>query len=87
MGLEINKIPSNDTISWQNPTNVLQLKSEKGKEGRPRPKRSGRRKREGKKPQVTASKLINVYIKIYVRQLKDSNTKVSSQLNAGLEKA
>lgn len=46
MGLEINKIPSNDTIALQKPTNVyvFQLKSEKGKEGRQRQKRSGRRK-------------------------------------------
>lgn len=58
------------------PMFVLQLKSAKGDEGRKR-----------KKIEVTASKLIHGYIKIYLRHLKDSNTKLSSELNAGLEKA
>lgn len=40
-----------------------------------------------KKTEVTASKLIHGYIKIYVRHLKDSNINLSSELNAGLGKA
>lgn len=36
--------------------------------------------------ELPASKLTRGFIKIYLRHLKDSNTKISSELNASLEK-
>lgn len=42
--------------------------------------------RKSKKIEVTSSKIIHAYINIYVRHLKDSNTKLPPELNAGLEK-
>lgn len=43
--------------------------------------------RKRKKIEVTASILIHGYINIYVRHLKDSNTKFPSELNPGSVKA